>query len=106
MDAAVLKQSTFEALGLDDWRRLAEKALKGADFEETLVSRSDDGIRIEPLSQAAQPRLIAGHNAGSPWTRVQRVDDPDIDRAKAQIAADLEGGATGLALVFEGAPNA
>lgn len=106
MDAAVLKQSTFEALGLDDWRRLAEKALKGADFEETLVSRSDDGIRIEPLSLAAQPRLIAGHNAGSPWTRVQRVDDPDIDRAKAQIAADLEGGATGLALVFEGAPNA
>ena len=46
MDAAVLRKATFEALGLDDWRALAEKALKGADFEDALVSHSDDGIRI------------------------------------------------------------
>ncbi|PHP65152.1 methylmalonyl-CoA mutase [Zhengella mangrovi] len=106
MDAAVLKQVSFDALGMDHWRQLAEKALKGADYENTLVSHSDDGIRIDPLSPPATPRLVTGAHGGQPWTMVQRVDDPDTERATRQIAEDLDGGANGLALVFEGAPNA
>ena len=106
MDAAVLKQVSFDALGMDHWRQLAEKALKGADYENTLVSHSDDGIRIDPLSRPATPRLVTGAHGGQPWTMVQRVDDPDTERATRQIAEDLDGGANGLALVFEGAPNA
>ncbi|TIV92306.1 MAG: methylmalonyl-CoA mutase, partial [Mesorhizobium sp.] len=33
------------------WLALAEKALAGGSFEEKLVSHTDDGIRIEPLSE-------------------------------------------------------
>ena len=42
----------------------------------------------------------------SPWIVTQRIDDPDPDRANRQALDDIEQGATGLALVFEGAPNA
>ena len=42
----------------------------------------------------------------APWTIVQRIDDPDPHRANIQARDDVAHGATGLALVFEGAPNA
>jgi methylmalonyl-CoA mutase len=89
------------------WLALAEKALAGGSFEEKLVSHTDDGIRIEPLyerSVTAEPLVRA--NPKSPWIVSQRIDDPDIARAKAQALEDVAQGATGLSLVFEGAPNA
>ena len=35
------------------WRDRVNAVLKGADFDEKLVSRTADGIRIEPLYQMA-----------------------------------------------------
>jgi methylmalonyl-CoA mutase len=104
---ALTENLRTESPDRERWLALVAKALKGASFEETLVSHTSDGIRIEPLSQRAidtQPCPRA--NPEQPWIVCQRVDDPDIERARAQIAEDLAQGATGLALVFEGAPNA
>ncbi|MCB1384192.1 MAG: methylmalonyl-CoA mutase [Notoacmeibacter sp.] len=106
MDAAAVSKAVFEAADEGRWRQLAEKALKGAGFEETLVSRSDDGIAIQPVYPRAGPRFAGRGDSEAAWRIVQRVDDPDLERAQRQIAEDIEGGATGLALVFEGAPNA
>jgi methylmalonyl-CoA mutase len=89
------------------WLALVEKALAGGPFEEKLVSHTDDAIRIEPLydrSVTAEP--LARANPRSPWIVSQRIDDPDIGRAEAQALDDVAHGATGLSLVFEGAPNA
>src|SRR5690606_13729197 len=65
------------------WRAFAERVL-GA------------GSRTQPDGTANSSR----------WIVCQRIDDPDVERARAQIADDLAHGATGLALVFDGAPNA
>ncbi|RJT33434.1 methylmalonyl-CoA mutase [Mesorhizobium waimense] len=89
------------------WLALAQKALAGGSFEDKLVSHTDDGIRIEPLyerSITAEPLVRA--NPKSAWIVSQRIDDPDIGRAKAQALEDVAQGASGLSLVFEGAPNA
>jgi methylmalonyl-CoA mutase len=89
------------------WLALAEKALAGASFDEALVSHTDDGIRIEPLyERVATDEFLPRRNPRAPWTIVQRIDDPDPKRANAQALEDIEQGATGIALVFEGAPNA
>lgn len=89
------------------WLALAEKALAGASFEETLVSHTDDGLRIDPLyARHADTEPSIRARPSRPWTICQRVDDPDIERARSQIAEDIAQGATGLTLVFEGAPNA
>lgn len=40
------------------------------------------------------------------WRMIQRIDHPDPAQANTQALRDLEAGATGLALVFAGAPNA
>ena len=104
----LLGQIEFAASDRVAWRALAEKALAGADFDRALVSRSDDGIEYGPLYDRAtpSPQPMGRADAASCWSVVQRIDDPDPARANAQALADIEQGATGLALIFEGAPNA
>jgi len=90
-----------------DWRKLVEAALKGASFDKRLVSKTSDGLRIEPLyPRKAGAKPVAGRAAGARWTVMQRVDHPDPKTANAQALADLENGANGLTLVFAGSINA
>ncbi|MDW6021047.1 methylmalonyl-CoA mutase family protein [Mesorhizobium sp. BAC0120] len=104
----LLKEASFPAFSMERWRELAEKALGGASLEEAIVSRTDDGIRIDPLSlRVPDARPVAMRvNPAASWAVTQRIDDPDPARANRQALEDVEQGATGLALVFEGAPNA
>ncbi len=107
MDASLLTTTTFPTAGREDWLKLARKAIGEADFDAALVSSTDDGIRIEPLSERKADAVhLVRANVERPWQVIQRVDDPDPARANAQVRQDLEGGATGLSIVFEGAPNA
>ncbi len=98
--------SSFAAISDAQWRGLVDKALKGAPFER-LVSRTSDGIEIQPL----YPRDASGRSAvaraqGGPWRALTRIEHTDPAAAAAQASADLEGGAAGLSLVFAGAHNA
>ncbi|WP_411037264.1 methylmalonyl-CoA mutase family protein [Shinella sp. BYT-45] len=112
MDASILKDAGFAPVDEASWRTLALKALKGADFEETLVSHSDDGLEIRPIHTRRKDPLPLAHghastpHAGDAWTVNQRRDDADPARARAQMADDLENGATGIALVFSGSAAA
>ncbi|MBX9933358.1 MAG: methylmalonyl-CoA mutase subunit beta [Methylobacterium sp.] len=87
------------------WLELVQGVLKGADFEKRLVSLTADGIRIEPLYDAAEP-VAQPMRAPGPWRVSQRVDHPDAATANTLAMADLEGGADSLTLVFSGAPAA
>jgi methylmalonyl-CoA mutase len=90
----------------DDWRKLVDGVLKGAPFEK-LVSKTYDGIRVDPIySRAKGAAPIAGRAAAAPWQIMQRIDHPDAAQANAQALHDLENGATGLTLVFSGANGA
>ena len=107
MDASLIKVTEFAAIDRDVWVKLAQKALKGADFDQSLTSLTDDRIRLEPLyERRRKARLTPRKYPTQPWRIVQRIDDPDPVRANRQLLDDLENGATGIALVFEGAPNA
>jgi methylmalonyl-CoA mutase len=80
-----------------------EEALKGAPFT-SLRSKSYDGIVIEPLYPRAQgAERIAGRAPGAPWSVMQRIDLPDAKAANLQTLGDLNNGASGFTLVFEGA---
>ncbi|MGB9016254.1 MAG: methylmalonyl-CoA mutase, partial [Pseudolabrys sp.] len=60
-----------------EWRSLVEAALKGADFDKRLVSRTYDGLRIEPLyPRAAGVTPVIGRGLGTAWSVMQRVDHP------------------------------
>nr|WP_298096805.1 methylmalonyl-CoA mutase family protein [uncultured Shinella sp.] len=112
MDASILTEAGFAPIDEAGWRKLAEKALKGADFDATLVSQSDDGLPIHPIyTRRKDASPLAHSHAGTPhagdaWTVNQRRDDADPARGRAQMADDLENGATGIALVFRGSASA
>jgi methylmalonyl-CoA mutase len=97
--------SLREMPGIEDWRLMVERTLKGQGIG-SLRSKTHDGIPIEPLYERSRDaRPLEGRGAG-PWVIVQNVDDPDPDRANQQALADLEGGATGLSLRFADASSA
>lgn len=103
----MISDAEFPLVDRAQWLALAQKALAGAAFEDALVSRTDDGIAIEPLyGRSSNAIALSRRNARLPWLVVQRIDDPDPVRANAQALDDIAQGATGLSLVFEGAPNA
>lgn len=85
------------------WKELVEKALKGAPFS-ALESKTYDGTVIEPLYPPAEHgAVIPGRDPGVPWEITQRIDITDAGTANGQILEDLNNGASGVALVFEGA---
>ncbi len=101
------KDSDFPPVDRDRWRALAEKSLGDSTFEEALVDRTADGIRVEPIyERAPDARHLPRAHPETPWRIVQRMDDPDPARANAQAKQDLAEGATGLSIAFAGSPSA
>src|SRR3954462_5253924 len=89
--------SEFPAATREQWLKLVDGVLKGAPFEERLVSRPSDGLTVQPLyPRAADAQPDAARAPGAPWAVMQRIDHPDPAAANAQALHDLENGATGL----------
>ncbi|MGL6060899.1 MAG: methylmalonyl-CoA mutase, partial [Bradyrhizobium sp.] len=62
----------FSPATQDNWRRLVDGVLKGAPFEK-LVSKTYDGIRIDPIYIRAKGLPpVAGRAAATPWQIMQR----------------------------------
>src|SRR6202140_5511591 len=96
----------FQSASYDDGRKLVDGVLKGAAFER-LVSKTADGLKIEPIYPRARGAApIAGRPAAAPWQIMQRIDHPDAAIANAHALRDLENGASGMTLVFAGANGA
>jgi methylmalonyl-CoA mutase len=99
--AADFPQATRE-----QWLKLVEGVLKGADFQKKLVSRSHDGIAIQPLYPKAEGSAPIAREQTGRWRVSQRVDHPDPKKANELALLDLEGGADALTLVTQKAPAA
>ena len=91
-----------DPVGEAAWRAAVGRVLKGDDFERRLVTRSYDGIPLQPLYPAAEAPAPAG--ARRPCAVVARLDHPDAEEAGA--LSELENGADGLVLVVAGAATA
>ncbi|TKT81201.1 methylmalonyl-CoA mutase family protein [Aquamicrobium sp. LC103] len=102
MEAASISRCSFPPIDRSEWLGLGPH---GSAFARsgTPVSPSYSDLQFERNRQ----NLADLHaRPGARWNIVQRVDDPDAKRANAQAQEDIANGATGLAIVFEGAPNA
>ncbi|MGV1835195.1 methylmalonyl-CoA mutase family protein [Rhizobium rhizogenes] len=107
MNIDSLDPNLFAPASRDAWLKLVNRALKGADFEEALVSRTDDGIAIQPLyARHLDATPLPRRRIDAPWTISQRMDDPDVDRAFTQLDADLANGAGGVHLLSKTSSSA
>ncbi len=107
--------SEFSAQTHDAWLKLVEKTLKGADFEKALVTRTYDGIPIQPIyardtsmdaarigeTPGLPPYTRGVGQPGSqplPWHICQTHAHPDPGSNNSAILTDLEGGVSALSL--------
>lgn len=100
MEAAIISTDMFTPIDRSRW-------LEGARRQDTSapISPSFSDLQFEQLRQNGTEEGKITH-PGARWTIVQRIDDTDARRANHQAQEDIAEGATGLAIVFEGAPNA
>lgn len=97
----------------EQWLALVDKAIKGGDFEKRMVSKTADGIRIDPLYRRSEEiagavqtvpgaapftRGTAGLRDGLGWEIRQFYSGSDGKAVNAAVLDDLNGGASGIAL--------
>ena len=94
------RQAAFrDAAGEAAWRAAVAAVLKGEDFDARLVARTLDGIPVQPLYPPADvPAPVGGRAPCRIFARLDADGLPPLD--------DIENGADGLVLVFDGAPTA
>ncbi len=113
-------KNDFPPASYDEWRSLAEADLKGAAFEQKLVTHTYEGIDVQPL-YTRRDQLSAEKSSGLPgappfvrgatpwgvvstgWDLRQEHAHPDLDVTNRAILEDLAGGATSLLLRLDSA---
>ncbi len=103
-DGVIPLASAFPAPDEAAWRRLVDKTLDGQSFDKRLVSRTYEGVRIEPLYTAANSsetlgeaeRARAAADPNRAWDLRTSVDHPDPAAANELALTDLDGGAASL----------
>jgi methylmalonyl-CoA mutase len=101
----------FPAADDAQWRTLVEKVLKGADIRRRLVSRTADGIEIEPLYVRTDAASSEERPGQAPFTRGTgvrlarrgwRIAQIRTEASPAALAAaageDIDGGADAITL--------
>jgi methylmalonyl-CoA mutase len=96
---------TFPGASDEQWRKAVETALKGGAFDK-LISKTADGIAIQPLYAPARADAVTARGGAGAWAVMQGVDHPAPQAANEQALEDLDGGASGLVLRVAGAPTA
>ena len=91
----------FPVFGEADWRKTAEAALKGGALD-SLISKTADGLRIEPICTPRSGARALRASAGA-WMALARMENPDPGAANEAALDDLAQGADGLQVVFAGA---
>ncbi|MDB4561825.1 methylmalonyl-CoA mutase, partial [bacterium] len=84
----------------EKWRLRVERELgPDRDFERSLVTRTLEGIDVQPLYTAEAAPEDAPAGAVSPrsggWAIAQRIDHPAPKVANQHLLEDLAGGASG-----------
>lgn len=116
LDPKFTIREEFPAVNYEQWRELAEIALKGASFDKKLVTHTYEGLDLQPI----YTRMEGGSDkAGSPgrppyvrgstplgavergWDLRQECKIPQLEVANEAIISDLEGGVTSLSVVLD-----
>lgn len=102
-ETEALLAGDFDPPTRDAWMTLVQKVLKGADFDKRLVSRTADGLAIQPLytrSDEVPGASAVGRAHWFPggWDVRTLHADPNPKAANAAILDDLMKGATSLLL--------
>lgn len=122
-DEKLVFAGDFPATSYDEWRVVAEKALKGAPFDKKLLTRLYEGITVQPIytrkewpadgdpsgMPGAAPFTRGSHACGAGpdgWDVRQEHAHPDPAQGNKAILVDLRRGATSVVVRLDQAARA
>jgi len=111
--SAVPRFTEFPTTSYDEWREAAEAALKGGSFEKRLITKTHEGIALQPMYRAEDvaelphmgslpglsPFVRGTEPLGykqQPWEISQELKDATPEAFNQALRADLERGQTAV----------
>ena len=108
----------FPVPGYEEWRAAAEAALKGGSFEKRLITRTHEGIDLQPMYRAEDaaglPHMgtmpgFAPYVRGTktlgykldPWEVSQEIAEASPESFNRALRADLERGQTAVNMLLD-----
>lgn len=98
--------SDFEAVSSKQWKQQIQYELKGADYNETLVWESPEGIKVKPFyhnddSEVSEKVNLDAITPSKPFAIVQNIFVHDVKKSNARALETLQRGAESVRFTFE-----
>lgn len=98
--------SDFEAVSSKQWKQQIQYELKGADYNETLVWESPEGIKVKPFyhaddSEASETVNLDAIVPTKPFAIVQNIFVHDVQKSNARALETLQRGAESVRFTLE-----
>lgn len=98
--------SDFEAVSSKQWKQQIQYELKGADYNETLVWESPEGIKVKPFyhnddSEVSEKVNLDAITPSKPFAIVQNIFVHDVKKSNARAVETLQRGAESVRFTFE-----
>ena len=98
--------SDFDAVSSKQWKQQIQYELKGADYNETLVWESPEGIKVKPFyhaddSEASETVNLDAIIPTKPFAIVQNIFVHDVQKSNARALETLQRGAESVRFTLE-----
>ena len=98
--------SDFEAVSSKQWKQQIQYELKGADYNETLVWESPEGIKVKPFyhnddSEVSEEVNLNAIVPTKPFTIVQNIFVHDVKKSNIRALETLQRGAESVRFTLE-----
>jgi len=94
--------SEFEPISAKQWKQQIQFELKGADYNETLVWESPEGIKVKPFYHSDETAVnLDAIIPSKPFTIVQNIFVHDVKKSNARALETLQRGAESVRFTLE-----
>jgi len=94
--------TAFDKVSHEDWRKKIEVDLKGKNFEDTLVWKSEQGIDVQPFYNSSNlPTNNTPLKVNNNWSIRENVFITTYDKANKKALLALKGGADSICFIGE-----
>jgi methylmalonyl-CoA mutase len=94
--------SDFEAVSSKQWKQQIQYELKGADYNETLVWESPEGIKVKPFYHTDEMEInLNAITPSNPFAIVQNIFVHDVQKSNARALETLQRGAESVRFTLE-----
>ncbi|MBA4153448.1 methylmalonyl-CoA mutase subunit beta [Flavobacterium sp.] len=91
----------FESVSSKQWKQQIQYELKGADYNETLVWESPEGIKVKPFYHADENQLKFESPISNGFKIIQNIYVYDISKSNERAAETINRGAESIRFTLE-----